>query len=295
MSMGKQRPVAVALLGIALAGGTVSADAAVLATGPSLSGDARVEIAAVGINGDVVARLNVRGLDPMAFGDSATIATGFTAANTKFADLDGDGKTDIMAVNPDTGNIVAWHNCLGFARMPWCGDSVIVATGFHDATRVLFADLNGDRKAEILHIQSNGEVRAWRNARGFDPSPWGESVIIATGFTPNRTAFADLDADGKAEIMAFDVNTSTSRAWHNIRGFAPMPYGESVTIERPVVGSPFFHADVDGDGRADLIIVDPETLRVHAQRNDDGFSPTPWSSTSVVIATGFAPINTFFI
>src|SRR5205085_2290269 len=129
----------------------------------------------------------------------------------------------------------------GFATMPWGGDSVIIGTGFQDPDRVRFADLDGDGKAEIIGVEANGNVRAWRNTQGFAAMPWGgDSVIIGTGFQdPSRVRFADLDGDRKAEIIGVEAN-GNFRAWRNSQGFATMPWGgDSVIIgtgfyERPV-------------------------------------------------------------
>jgi VCBS repeat protein len=148
----------------------------------------------------------------------------------KFADLDGDRKADVLSVQPN-GDVRAWRNCLGFAPMPWCGDNVIIASGITDPTAAFFPDLDGDGRADIAYVQPGGEIRAWHNGIGFGPTPWrGDNVVIATGFAAATTKFADLDGDGKSEIMAVQANGEV-RAWHNIMGFAPTPWrGDNVVV-----------------------------------------------------------------
>ena len=66
----------------------------------------------------------------------------------------------------------------------------MIATGFTDPARVRFMDLDGNGRSEIALIQSNGEIKAWHNYKGFDKQPFGAAVTIATDFfDPARTVF----------------------------------------------------------------------------------------------------------
>jgi hypothetical protein len=60
----------------------------------------------------------------MPWDGEAIIGLGFTPDNLHFADLDGDGRSDIVAVMPN-GDVKAWHNGHGFAHMPWDGEAII--------------------------------------------------------------------------------------------------------------------------------------------------------------------------
>jgi hypothetical protein len=128
---------------------------------------------------------NYHGFTAMPWDNEAIIATGFTPEGLHFADFDGDGKADIVAVLP-SGEVKAWHNYHGFKAMPWDNDA-IVATGFTNAS-LHFADLDGDRKSEIVTVLANGDVKAWHNYHGFAASPWDGEAIIATGFS-NQNLF----------------------------------------------------------------------------------------------------------
>ncbi|WP_285749594.1 FG-GAP-like repeat-containing protein [Lentzea sp. NBRC 105346] len=191
-----------------------------------LDGDGKTEIIKVGTDGNVVAWHNNNGFTNSPYGDSVIIATEFTADNVHFADLDGDGKAEIIKVGAD-GNVVAWHNNNGFAQYPY-GNSAIIATEF-SPDNIQFADLDGDRKAEIAKVGADGNVVAWHNNNGFAQYPYGNSAIIATEFTADNIQFADLDGDRKAEIARVGTDGNVV-AWHNDKGFAATPYGNSVVI-----------------------------------------------------------------
>ncbi|HET9140296.1 glucosaminidase domain-containing protein [Actinophytocola sp.] len=250
--------------------------------GPSLSGDGRAELVTVSAGGEAHARYNAGGFAPAPWAPgNVLVANGIVdPARARWTDLDGDGRTDFAAVQPATGEVRAWHNVAGLATMPWGGASVVVGTGFTDPARIRFADLDGDRRAEVISIEPGGTVRAWRNVAGFATMPWGgASVVIATGFDPGATFFADLDADGRSDIVAGSPD-ATLRAWRNAAGFATMPWGgASVVIATATPSRTAKFGDLDGDGRADLMTVNPTTGEVHAHHNI-GYAFTPWTTTT---------------
>ncbi|PSK67910.1 hypothetical protein B0E53_00181 [Micromonospora sp. MH33] len=99
-----------------------------------------------------------------------------------------DGKSELIQIQAD-GQIKACHNDLAFAPSPY-GNSVIIATGFTDPARVRFMDLDGNGRSEIALIQSNGQIKAWHNYKGFDTMPYGAAQLIATDFPdPARAIF----------------------------------------------------------------------------------------------------------
>ncbi|GLZ32549.1 hypothetical protein Lesp02_47370 [Lentzea sp. NBRC 105346] len=254
-------------------------------SGSSLSGDGKADIAKVGVDGRVQAWHNDGGFAATPFGNSAIIATDFSNDNIQFADLDGDGKAEIMKVGTD-GNVVAWHNDNGIAEYPY-GNSAVIATEF-TADNVHFADLDGDRKAEIIKVGTDGNVVAWHNETGFATTPYGNSAVIATEFTSDNIQFADLDGDGRAEIIKVGADGNVV-AWHNDNGFAASPYGNSVVIATEFTADNVHFADLDGDRKAEIAKVGADG-NVVAWHNENGFAATPYGN-SVIIATEFTKEN----
>ncbi|WP_186762986.1 glucosaminidase domain-containing protein [Lentzea tibetensis] len=257
-------------------------------TGSSLSGDGRAEIAKVGADGNVIAWRNDNGFADRPYGDDAIIATEFSNDNIQFADLDGDGRTEIIKVGDD-GNVIAWKNVHGFADRPY-GDSHIIATEF-TADNIQFADLNGDRKAEIIKVGDDGNVIAWRNDNGFAPDTYRTSNLIATEFTADNIHFGDLNGDGRAEIAKVGADGNV-QAWRNDKGFADRPYGDSHIIATEFTADNIQFADLNGDGRTEIIKVGADG-NVIAWRNDNGFAPDTYR-TSNLIATEFTADNIQF-
>ncbi|TWP51607.1 VCBS repeat-containing protein [Lentzea tibetensis] len=257
-------------------------------TGSSLSGDGRAEIAKVGDDGNVIAWRNDNGFAPDTYRTSNLFATEFTADNIQFADLDGDGGTEIIKVGAD-GNVIAWRNDNGFAPDTY-RTSNLIATEF-TADNIQFADLNGDRKAEIIKVGDDGNVIAWKNEGGFADRPYRASAIIATEFTADNVHFGDLNGDGKAEIAKVGDDGNVI-AWKNEGGFASDTYRTSHIIATEFTADNIQFADLNGDGRTEIIKVGDDG-NVIAWRNDNGFAPDTYR-TSNLIATEFTADNIQF-
>ncbi|MFJ5266625.1 hypothetical protein ACIQAC_39850 [Streptomyces sp. NPDC088387] len=93
------------------------------------------------------------------------------------------------------------------------------------------ASLSGDSRSELVSVQPNGDLKAWRNGAGFAEMPWNGDAVIGRGFTKDNVNFADLDGDGRAELASVQANGDL-KAWHNGGGFAEMPWNGDVVIGR---------------------------------------------------------------
>ncbi|MEV4432596.1 FG-GAP-like repeat-containing protein [Streptomyces sp. NPDC049555] len=224
-----------------------------------VNGDGKADYLVVESNGSVRAWLNQGGTghgswsDPMAFASGV----GVPGERVRFADINGDGLVDYLVVDDD-GVVKAWVNNGKAGPGRW-DDFGTFATGVHEAGgRVRFADVDGDGKADYLVVMDNGAVRAWLNRGGTGHGGWSDPVALASGVgEPMDTVrFADVDGDGKADYLVVHDDGSVrawinggapgSNKWNEVKGFAG-------GVGAP--GSTVRFADVNGDGRADYLVV----------------------------------------
>ena len=86
-------------------------------------------------------------------------------------------------------------------------DRVVIDNNFPDGYQVEVADVNGDRKPDIIAL--GGSTCAW-----YENPTWKKRIVTAGKQTPGiiSSATADLDGDGKAEIAIaydFEMNEPT--------------------------------------------------------------------------------------
>ncbi|ARQ68497.1 hypothetical protein CAG99_06185 [Streptomyces marincola] len=233
-----------------------------------IDGDGRADYLVVDPDGTVQAWLN-GGPKPEG-GDyiwrpQGTISTGLRSPDSQvqFADLDGDGRADLLDVNSATGDTWLWRNGGPPAGPGWTWHQQGSITAAN-TSQVVYADLNGDRRADYLQVNADGSVQAWLNG---GPKPgggdwyWTPQGTIAggVGARGRNVRFTDLNGDGRADYVVVNADGSV-QAWLN---GGPNPGGGDWywTPQGTIaggVGAPGRNvrlADLNGDGRADYVVV----------------------------------------
>ncbi|MFD3538189.1 FG-GAP-like repeat-containing protein [Streptomyces sp. NPDC058662] len=176
-------------------------------------GDGRFDYVVINANGSVNVWLNRGGDKPGYDGweDIGQVASGTTTDTSKvrFADWDGDGRTDYLTFN-DANNVDVYLNRGGDKVAPWQHVGK-VTTATNDRNRVRFADNDGDGKADYHLIKADGKVDLYRN-RGGDVVANGWEVVgqIANGITLDHTKvqFVDFTADTHADYILMGADGS---------------------------------------------------------------------------------------
>lgn len=222
------------------------------------------------------------------------IATGVGAgdarANIQFADLNGDGRAEYLWIHPN-GSVTAWLNLggpddgLNAAKVGWLPQGLIANGIGASGSSIHFADMNGDGRAEYLSVDDGGAVTCYLNLGSpIDNGPhaaqvgWLPQGVIATGVGASRinTVFADINGDGRADYL--DVGRGPSgfvSEWLNAGGPDDGPHAAQVvwlpqgqiTGGDGTNGTYVLFADLNGDGRAENLEVNPDTSAVTAYLN----------------------------
>ena len=151
----------------------------------------------------------------------------FSDANTKFIDLDGDGRTDLIVSEE---NVFTWYASKGIAgydspelaAKPY-DEEKGPALVFADGTQSIFlSDMNGDGLTDIVRIR-NGEICYWPNM-GYGKFGAKVSMDFAPvfdlpeQFNPAYLHLADISGTGATDILYLGKNQC--KAWINLGGNA---------------------------------------------------------------------------
>jgi hypothetical protein len=202
-----------------------------------MNGDGRADYLWVHDDGSVDCWLNLGGPDngpnagKVVWLPQGTIATGIgkDGAGVRFADINGDGRAEYLYVNED-GSVEAYLNAVGpdngpnAAKVTWLPQGTIATGVGMRRENVIFADINGDKRADYLAVSRvDGSVQLWLNGGSLEKGSndanvvWIQRGTIATGVGTNGKGvqFADLNGDRRAEYIDVDYDTSAAKAWLN--------------------------------------------------------------------------------
>jgi hypothetical protein len=203
-----------------------------------LDGDRKDDLIGVNVSGDGLIRAfrNVDGINGNWDGPYY-VGSGWTnPAVARFADIDGDGRDDLISVNADgSGKILAYrNNGHAFQAWPWT-DPAPIGYGWSNADTVRFADINGDGADDLIGINnwSNGAITVWPNNQLVNSLNWGTwpwtntSYTIGAGwYNPSLVRFADINGDGYDDLIGVNMGgDGTIRAWRNNKGAWGWPWG----------------------------------------------------------------------
>ncbi|MGM0527287.1 MAG: FG-GAP repeat domain-containing protein [Bacteroidota bacterium] len=176
------------------------------------------------------------------------------------ADMDGDGKCDIMNVdNLGWLTIDLASDGLGDT------DSCFSGYGYMESYTFCFADLDGDTKADVFRVDNYGNVRIDYADDGF--GSWDVSYSGYGDRRDNTFILADMDGDNLADIFKvgkdgyihFDYADDGFGSWdEHHSGYGDKRYNT------------FRLKDLDGDGSADIARLNNSGY-VRIDYADDGF------------------------
>jgi gliding motility-associated-like protein len=188
-----------------------------------------------------------------------SINIGKKATTPEIADLDGDGKPEVIITNQDVNTLTVLQNQstsgnVVFAPTPY----TITIPGAATTDGLAVNDLNGDGRPEIVtgQYQTNfSNVFIVAN----NSTPGTLSLTSVTTITLNAAVknirIGDLDGDRKPDIAATLLLSSSIAVLHNTSAGNTLSFASPksfVTVGIPV-GLDF--GDLDGDGKIDVSVV----------------------------------------
>jgi hypothetical protein len=197
-----------------------------------IDGDGKSEIIGVEPDGRIKAFKNVNGMNGAPYVNQIFI--GSAPGETKrirFADVDGDGRADRISLDADK-RVRVYRNLFGMNERgqstAFSATPVIVKVTDAAPEAIRFADIDGDGKAEFITVNADERrtVSAFRNLSGLGYGSYDTSQEIGSDWTADRTFFADITGDGKAEIIAVKPDSSVW-SWTNYNGLSSFPYADS--------------------------------------------------------------------
>jgi len=205
--------------------------------------------------------------------------TGGNCSGIAISDIDGDGKPDLVMANTGGSALSVLRNIstsgsitsASFAPkvdFPVAGSAYQIAAG----------DIDGDGKPDIVCSvnQPNSKISIFRNISTVGSISFAARVDFADVNTPVGVAIADLDVDGKPEIIVAESASAGVGIWPNIStpgSISSSSFGAKIELPN-VPGSQVSDrtsiavADLDGDGKPDIVVNNAQSNSISVYRNN---------------------------
>jgi hypothetical protein len=188
-------------------------------------------------------------------------------------DLNGDGKTDVLA---QVGSVTLTY--LGK------GDGTFAAgiSSFAASPEVAsaFADFNGDGRLDLI-VPAIG-IQLGRGDGTFEPI-----VPFQTSLLPGSNVIGDFDGDGKLDVIVTGAN-STGQQLQVLFGNGDGTFRAGSIQSLPASAGlvDLFAADLNGDGKLDLVGSTGSAVQVFIGKGDGTFTPGNFYNAPTVAPSG---------
>lgn len=225
----------------------------------------------------------------------AFLADEWTPQNSQvyLADVNGNGKSDIIAFKDSEVYVARVKNAHFHKKELWASN--YLPTGDNQWTPAmtrLVGDVTGNGKAELIAVTNDGVYVSESQGVAFkEMAKWSDEFATDHGWDASKHLFSivDVNGNGLADLAAFG-DDGLYVAYSNGDHFAPIEkvtsqFGLHSVIEdgsNDVFAQQLnltnrFLADVNGDGRADVVVYGRRGIYASLQQEDGTFAEqTSW-------------------
>jgi hypothetical protein len=227
-------------------------------TTADLDGDGKLDLAVTNRNANTVSVLrNTSVPGTISFTSKIDFSTGSLPLNIATADLDSDGKVDMVTVDGNADMVSVFRN-----TTPGPGDTISFAVRVDigagaGPTGIALGDLDGDGKPDMVVCDpSANQFLVFRNTSTPGAISFAAAVTYPAGTYPQSAAIADLDGDGKPELIIGNSSGNNLFIYRNLSSPGAISLATPVTVAAGSGPSCISISDVNGDGKPDITLAD---------------------------------------
>jgi hypothetical protein len=254
-----------------------------------LNGDGKPEVIVACQGSNILSvYTNSSTLGHIGFSNETTIMapSGGSPFKAVVADIDGDGKPDIVAANSYLGTVSVYRNTTPTGgTISFAGDVDFTTGNFPEG--VAIGDIDGDGKPDLVVANNtDNTLSLLRNTSTIGNINFASQLTVNSGYAAYDLVIADLDGDGKPDIAVDDQYNNTVSVHRNISTPGTIAINPNVDYATGNIPYSISTADFDGDGKPDLVTCNDADNTFTVLRNTASNEPAITSFTPTVGTTG---------
>jgi hypothetical protein len=122
-------------------------------------------------------------------------------------------------------------------------------------TKHAIGDLDGDNRLDVVTIDRlNNTMSVYRNTTANGNISFAPKVDFSAGQSPRSVAVADIDGDGKPDVVVTNLKDNTVSIFRNTGSGGVISFAAKVDQATAVQPAAISVTDIDKDGKPDLVI-----------------------------------------
>jgi gliding motility-associated-like protein len=169
-------------------------------------------------------------------------------------DLDSDGKPDIIVSARKDKKVMVLRNTSTAGNLSFAAATAIITIAANGPEHTAVGDFDGDGKPDLSFVnRAGGVLSVYRNISTPGNIVFDSAISLGTGDKPEASAIGDFNGDGKPDIAFTDSKTNFVSVFQNTSSSGTISFAARVNFNADQKVRGIGIADIDGDGKIDII------------------------------------------